>query len=61
MESDLEEDIEQMERGILNVRGLISGMIGGLRADVGFSVRTQDNADDIIAYLTAIDTKLDLI
>jgi hypothetical protein len=55
------EDCNEVEQGILNVQGIISGIIGSLRTDVGFGKRTQANADEIIDYLTTIDAKLEEI
>jgi len=61
MQSDLEEDVEQMEQGILDVRGFISGLIGGLQTDVFYGKRIQANADEIIGLLKIIDEKLETI
>jgi hypothetical protein len=61
MESDREEDIEQMEQAVYDLQGFISGLIGGLRTDVFYGKRTQANADEIIGLLTIIDEKLEKI
>lgn len=58
---ELEEALQQKEQDVLDVRGIISGMIGSLRMDVFTNKRTKANADEIIGYLTTIDEKLDRI
>jgi len=58
---DNEDTIQEMQQDISNLQGIILGMIGSLRTDVGFGKRTQANADEIIGYLTTIDTKLEEI
>jgi hypothetical protein len=55
------EAVQELTQGIEDAQGIISGMIGSLRTDVGFGKRTQDNADEIIGYLTIIDNKLEEI
>ena len=59
--TDAEDDIQEMQQRILKIQGIISGMIGSLRTDVGFGKRTQENADEIINYLTTIDEQLEKI
>jgi hypothetical protein len=54
-------EIQQIEQSIMDVQGVISGMIGSLRADVGFGKRTQTSADEITGYLITIDKLLDRI
>jgi len=58
---ELEEALQQKEQDVLDVQGIISGMIGSLRMDIFTSKRTKANADEIIGYLTTIDEKLDRI
>jgi hypothetical protein len=55
------DELLQVEQGIEDIQGFISGIIGSLRADVGFNKRTQANADEIIGYLNLIDDKLEMI
>lgn len=54
-------ELQQIEQAIMDVQGIISGIIGSLRTDVFMNKRTQANADEIINYLTIIDKQLDKI
>ena len=58
---DDEEILQQLRQAILDVQGVISGMIGSVRSDVFMNKRTQTSADEIIGFLTIIDNELEEI